>query len=364
MTVQKKNLAPQAQPLQAASATKQAQLADVGGTTMGTSGITAVPGSITANDSAQPLSGATAAVPRAAMPEATRDDNAEASTRARWRMPNWFNVLWSNSKARIGLVLLLMFFLVAILAPLIAPYDPSDTSFMPAMQPDGTHLLGTTQAGQDVLSQLIWGTRVSLLVGALAGGLATLIALIIGMTAGYMQGIVDDVLSFFINLALVIPTLPLMIALAAYAPVRGLSLTILVIGITGWAWGARMKRAQVISLRAREYITSAKFAGERPMRIIFREVMPNMMSFVVMSFIGAANGAIGAEAGLAFLGLGDPNTISWGTMLYWANNGGAMLTGQWAWLAAPTLMLALITLSLTLINFGVDALSNPHLREE
>jgi peptide/nickel transport system permease protein len=298
------------------------------------------------------------------MPEATRDDNAESATRARWHMPNWFDVLWSNSKARVGLVLLLMFFLVAILAPLLAPYDPHDTNFMPAMQPDGEHLLGTTQAGQDVLSQLIWGARTSLIVAVLGGGLATVISLIIGMTAGYMQGIVDDTLSFFINLAMVIPTLPLMISLAAYAPVRGLSLTIFVIGITGWAWGARMKRSQVITLRAREYITSARFAGEKSGRIIFREVMPNMMSFVVMSFIGAANGAIGAEAGLAFLGLGDPATISWGSMLYWANTNSAMLTGQYAWLIAPGLMLSLITLALTLVNFGVDALSNPRLREE
>lgn len=356
MAAQDKNLTPQGQPLPAAEATKQALLADVGGTTIGTSGLTSVPGSISANDSAQPLGGT--------MPEAVHDDVAVSSTRARLRVPGWFDVLWSNGKARIGLILLLCFGLMALLAPLLAPYNPRDTSFMSALPPGGEHLLGTTQAGQDVLSQLIWGARTSLLVGALAGGLATAIGLVIGMTAGYMQGIVDDVLSFFINLALIVPTLPLMIALAAYAPVRGLSLTIIVIGITGWAWGARMKRAQVISLRAREYITSAKFAGERPMRIIFREVMPNMMSFVVMSFIGAANGAIGAEAGLAFLGLGDPNSISWGTMLYWANNGGALLTGQWAWLAAPTLMLSLITLSLTLVNFGVDALSNPHLREE
>jgi peptide/nickel transport system permease protein len=350
--------------IKAAEATKQDQLADVGATTAGTSPLTAVPGSATANDQVQPISGATAAVPATVTPEAVRDDSAVSSTRARLRVPRWFDVLWSNRKARLGMILLFMFFLMALLAPLLAPYDPRDSSFMAALPPSSEHLLGTTQAGQDVLSQLIWGARTSLLVGVLAGGLATAIALVIGMTAGYMQGIVDDVLSFFINLALVIPTLPLMIALAAYAPVQGLSLTIVVIGITGWAWGARMKRAQVISLRAREYISSARFAGERPMRIIFREVMPNMMSFVVMSFIGAANGAIGAEAGLAFLGLGDPNSISWGTMLFWANNGGAMLTGQWAWLAAPTLALSLITLSLTMINFGVDALSNPHLREE
>lgn len=350
--------------IKSAEAAKQEQLANVGATTAGTSPVTSVPGSAAANDAVQPLSGATAAVLGAAGMEPVREDVATSSARFRRRMPRWFDVLWSNRKARLGMILLAVFFLMALLAPILAPYSPRDSTFMAAMPPSREHLLGTTQAGQDVLSQLVWGARTSLLVGVLAGGLATAIALVIGMTAGYMQGIVDDVLSFFINLALVIPTLPLMIALAAYAPVQGLSLTIIVIGITGWAWGARMKRAQVISLRAREYISSARFAGERPMRIIFREVMPNMMSFVVMSFIGAANGAIGAEAGLAFLGLGDPNSISWGTMLFWANNGGAMLTGQWAWLAAPTLMLSLITLSLTMINFGVDALSNPHLREE
>jgi len=225
-------------------------------------------------------------------------------------------------------------------------------------------LLGTTQAGQDVFSQLIYGTQTSLIVGILAGGLATIIALLIGMTAGYMQGPVDDVLSFFINLGLVVPALPLMISIAAYSPVRGISIIIFVIGLTGWAWGARFKRAQVITLRTRDYITAAKFAGEGPFRIIFREIMPNMISLVALSYIGAAMGAIGAEAGLEFLGLGDPNTISWGTMLYWANNSGAMLTGQWAWLVAPGLALALLVTSLILINFGVDALSNPQLREE
>jgi peptide/nickel transport system permease protein len=257
-----------------------------------------------------------------------------------------------------------IFVLVAVLAPVLAPYDPHDSSFMASQQPSAQHWLGTTQAGQDVLSQLIYGTRTSLLVGALAGALATAISLLIGMTAGYMQGIVDDVLSFFINLGLVVPALPLMVSIAAYAPVRGLTIIIVVIALTGWAWGARFKRAQVISLRTRDFITSARFAGDGPFRIIFREVLPNMISLVVLAYIGAASGAIGAEAGLEFLGLGDPNTISWGTMLYWAQNAGAMVTGQWAWLAAPGLALALLTTALILINFGVDALSNPQLREE
>jgi peptide/nickel transport system permease protein len=313
---------------------------------------------------------ASAAAPAAGAEESVRDesgeseDTAPATTRARVRMPDWFGVLWSNRKARVGLIMLGVFVLVALLAPVLAPYDPHDSSFMASQQPSAQHWLGTTQAGQDVLSQLIYGTRTSLLVGALAGALATAISLLIGMTAGYMQGIVDDVLSFFINLGLVVPALPLMVSIAAYAPVRGLTIIIVVIALTGWAWGARFKRAQVISLRTRDFITSAKFAGDGPFRIIFREVLPNMISLVVLAYIGAASGAIGAEAGLEFLGLGDPNTISWGTMLYWAQNAGAMVTGQWAWLAAPGLTLALLTTALILINFGVDALSNPQLREE
>jgi peptide/nickel transport system permease protein len=146
--------------------------------------------------------------------------------------------------------------------------------------------------------------------------------------------------------------------------VKGLVVIIVVIGLTSWAWAARFKRSQVLTLRSRDYITSAQFAGDGPFRIIFREILPNMLSLTVLGFIGAANGAIGAEAGLEFLGVGDPSTISWGMMLYWANNGGALISGQWAWLVAPGLALAAITSCFMLINFGVDALSNPQLREE
>ncbi len=344
--------------VEAKEATKE-DVPSPGATRIGTSGMTAVPGSVP-SDAPVPLETRR----EGTQDETERDDAGQEEARAKWGMPSWLNILWMNRKARAGLVLLTLFILLALLAPIIAPYDPHDTSFMSAQQPSGDHLLGTTQAGQDVFSQLIYGTQTSLIVGVLAGGLATIIALLIGMTAGYMQGPVDDVLSFFINLGLVVPALPLMISIAAYSPVRGVSIIIFVIGLTGWAWGARFKRAQVITLRTRDYITSAKFAGEGSFRIIFREIMPNMISLVALSYIGAAMGAIGAEAGLEFLGLGDPNTISWGTMLYWANNSGAMLTGQWAWLVAPGLALAMLVTSLILINFGIDALSNPQLREE
>jgi peptide/nickel transport system permease protein len=318
-----------------------------GGTTMGSSALTSV----------APTAGGEGGL-------VTQVNDGETPQGRRFAVPAWLSVLWRNRKARVGIIMLLGFVLVAVFAPVLAPYDPRDSSFFPSEAPSMAHPLGTTQAGQDVLSQLIYGTRTSLIVGVLAGALATLIALSIGLTAGYLQGPVDDVLSFFINLGLVVPVLPLMLTIAAYAPVRGLTVIILVIGVTGWAWGARFNRAQVISLRARDYITSAQFAGDGRFRIIFREIMPNMASLLILGYIGAVNGAIGAEAGLSFLGLGDPNTISWGTMLYWANNSGAMLTGQWAWLVAPGLALALLTTSLILINFGVDALSNPQLREE
>lgn len=280
------------------------------------------------------------------------------------RSASWASILWSNGKSRVGLIMLAVFVVAAVFAPWLAPFDPKVTDFGSSLPPSSKHLMGTTAAGQDMLSQLVYGARTSIIVGVLAGLLVTIIALLIGLTAGYLQGWVDEVLSFVINLALVVPVLPLMITIAAYSPVRGLGLIVFVISITGWAWGARVKRAQILTLRSRDYITAARFAGDGTIRIVFREIMPNMMSLVVAGFLGAAGGAIGAEAGLEFLGLGDPTTVSWGTMLYWANNSGAMLTGQWLWLGAPGLCIALLLTSLTLINFGVDALSNPHLREE
>jgi peptide/nickel transport system permease protein len=282
----------------------------------------------------------------------------------RGRTPQWVRILWANRKSRVGLALLAVFVLTALLAPLITPYDPSSAEFGSSLPPGGDHWMGTTTQGEDVFSQLVHGARTSLLVGLVAGTVSTIIALLVGMLAGYLRGWVDEFLSGLTNLALVIPVLPLMITLAAYSPARGVWLIIFVISVTGWAYGAKIKRAQIITLRTRDYITAAKLAGDGTMRIVFREIMPNMTSLVVVGFMGSATAAIGAEAGLSFLGLGDLSTVSWGTMLYWADNGGALLTGQWPWLIAPGLALTLLVTAMTLVNFGVDALSNPALREE
>lgn len=298
----------------------------------------------------EPLGVETSAVP------AQRSNNAG-------RGPRWYALLWRDPKCRIGLVLLTVFMLAAILAPWIAPYDPRAAVGGPSEGPSGAHWLGTTDSGEDVFSQLIWGARTSLLVGLVAGLISTAIGLIIGLVAGYSQGIVDEILSFLTNLALVVPVLPLIVTLASYSPVRGIGMIIFVISITGWAYGARIKRSQVISLRTRDYISAARLAGDSTPRIILREIMPNMTSLIVVGFMGAALGAIGGEAGLSFLGLGDPQTVSWGAMLNQANIGGALLTGQFAWLVAPGLALALLITSFTLINFGIDTLSNPQLRE-
>jgi peptide/nickel transport system permease protein len=272
--------------------------------------------------------------------------------------------LWSNGKARTGLILLGVIILVAVFAPVLAPHSPTATTFTPYKGPSATNWLGTTGNGQDVFSQLLYGARVSLIVGLCAGALATLVAVTIGLISGYRKGPVDEVLSFVTNLALVIPALPLMIILAAYLQGRSVWTIVLVVAFTSWATGARVIRSQVTTLRTREFVTSAVFSGERLFRVAFREILPNMTSLVAASFFAAATAAVLAEASLEFLGLGNPSTVSWGTILHNAEQQNALLTGQWMMVFAPGLAIVLLMVSFTLINFGVDALSNPRLREK
>ncbi|HIY25499.1 MAG TPA: ABC transporter permease [Candidatus Brachybacterium merdigallinarum] len=272
-------------------------------------------------------------------------------------------IIWGNRKARIGLIILGLFVLLAVLAPLLAPYDPKDNTFERNLDASAQHWLGTTAAGEDVLSQVIYGARISLLVGFGAGGISTVISVVIGLSWGYLTGVLADVVNFVVNMFLVIPGLPLMIVVATYLSNGGISMIIVVIAITGWAWGARVLRSQTRTLRGRDFVESARFSGERAPRIIFREILPNMTSLIAGGFFGSATAAILAEAGLEYLGLGDSTVISWGTMIYWAQNSNAMLTGQWALLFAPGLCIALLATSLTLINFGIDGISNPRLRE-
>jgi peptide/nickel transport system permease protein len=272
--------------------------------------------------------------------------------------------VWSNGKARTGLIILALIIAAAVFAPLIAPHSPTATSFTPYLGPSSVNWLGTTGSGQDVFSQLIYGARISLLVGLGAGALATLVAVTLGLISGYRPGVIDEGLSFVTNLALAIPGLPLMIVLAAYLQGHSVWMIVLVVAFTSWATGARVMRSQTATLRTREFVTSAVFSGERLFRVVFREILPNMTSLVAASFFAAATAAVLAEASLEFLGLGNPSTVSWGTILYAAEQQNALLTGQWLMVLAPGLAIVLLMVSLTLINFGVDALSNPRLREK
>ncbi len=274
---------------------------------------------------------------------------------------NWSRLV-RNPKSLAGLALLAFFVGVALLAPVIAPHSPKDTSFIPFDPGSAAHPLGTTALGEDVLSQLIWGTRLSLLVGLLAGAVATFISVVVGLVAGYAGGAVDEVLSTVTDIFLVIPGLPLLIIIAAYVNVEGVLPIIFVIAVTGWAWGARVLRAQTLSLRNRDFVQAARVVGEGGFRVVFAEILPNMLSLIAANFFGAALFAVLSEAGLEFLGLGDVGIVTWGTMLYWAQTNQAFLLNQWAWMIAPGLCIALLGTAFALLNFAVDEITNPKLR--
>jgi peptide/nickel transport system permease protein len=285
-------------------------------------------------------------------------------SRRRIGLPEGLRRLLSNRKAAIGLSILLFFTFLAVASPVLTRTDASRRSGMPHEAPSAEHPFGTTRRGQDVLDQLIVGARATLGVGVAAGTLATLLAIIFGMTSGYFGGWVDDILSLFINIVLIIPALPLVIVLASFLDKPGPVTIALVLGFTSWAWGARVIRAQMLSLRSRDFVAAAQIIGEPAWRILFVEILPNMTSLVVSGLIGATLYAVVAMVGLEFIGLGNADAITWGTMLFWAQNSSALLTGAWWTFIPPGLAIALLGFSFAMINFAIDEVTNPRLRVE
>jgi peptide/nickel transport system permease protein len=267
-----------------------------------------------------------------------------------------------NRRAAIGLGILAFFGLVAILAPLIAPYSPTDINFTPMLGLSSKHLLGTTPQGQDVFSQLVYGSRDSLIVGLVTAVIISAIQLVMGVFAGYVGGRIDSLLSAITNVFLVLPGLVLLIVITSYVSDRGIPMIIGILAITGWAWGARVLRSQAMSLRDQPFIEAMRMSGERRWRIVVAHVVPNMSGILLANFFGSALYGVLAEAGLDFLGLGNINEVSWGTMLYWAQDGNALLLGQWAFLLFPGVCILLLGTGLGLLNFAVDEISNPRLR--
>ena len=197
------------------------------------------------------------------------------------------------------------------------------------------------------------------------GVLTSLLAIAIGVSGGYLGGWPDDLLSLLTNVFLTIPFVPLMVVVGTYAAafgVKGLPVIVVMLTLTGWAFGARGKRAQTLSLRSKDFILQARISGESSRRIVLVEILPNMLSLVAATFLFSTVYAVLGEAGLEFIGLGDTNATTWGTLLYWAQNSSALLTGAWWWFIPPGICIGLFAASLGLMNYAVDEISNPRLK--
>jgi peptide/nickel transport system permease protein len=278
--------------------------------------------------------------------------------------------LLGSPKILVGLCLSGVFGILAIIGPLLAPYNPNtsvSTTNSTPMPPSAAHWLGTTQVQQDVLSQLLVGGRSTILVSLIAGAAATALAVLFGVTAGYFGGRADDLLSMLANIFLVLPALPLLIVVFGFLG-KGANPNDVVIGviisITGWAFGARQLRAQTLSMRARDFVDSARITGERSWRIMAFEILPNLVPVVATSFLFTVIYGIGTYTALSFLGVINPAHWSWGTMLYWAQSAQAaqQVHLEWWWFVPPGLAVGLFGTGLALLNFGIDEFVNPRLR--
>ena len=266
-------------------------------------------------------------------------------------------------KARVGGWIVALFVLAAIVGPFFVPYDPSATSAAILQGPSAAHLLGTTSSGQDVLAELLVGTRATLLLGLVTGAVATALSVVIGVTAGFLGGAADEGLSLVTNVVLVLPALPLLVVLIGYLPSKGTLVMALVLSALGWPWGARVIRAQTLSLRDRDFVAAARETGESTFRVIVFEVMPKLVSLAAGNFIFTVLYAIGTSVGLLFLGVGDVSQWSIGSILYWAQSQNALGQGAWWWFVPPGLEVALFGMGLVLLNFGLDEIGNPRLRD-
>jgi peptide/nickel transport system permease protein len=283
-----------------------------------------------------------------------------------------------SKKFLVSLAILGFLFLLAVFGPILDPIDPAaqaGRSHLPILAKPNLapgQWFGTTIFGEDVFAQVTNGLRASFFEGLLGGGLAALIAMVIGFWAGYRGGWWDEVLSMLTNVILVIPTLALLLVLVAYlqsTPIfgfqaRGVFFESIFIGLTSWPWAARAIRAQTFSLRSRDFVDLAKLSGRRGLRIVVEEVVPNMSSYLFLTFILLFGGAILIAASLDFIGLGPVNGFSLGLVLYNSvTYGAALQLGIWWWFFPPGLLITALVGALYVMNVGLDEIFNPKLRE-
>jgi peptide/nickel transport system permease protein len=268
-----------------------------------------------------------------------------------------------TGKLAVGLAIGGLTILFGLLGPLLVQ-DPSRVHDFGLTGPSAAHWLGTTQTGQDVFAQLAYATRGSLTVGAIVGLLTLVLSVFFGIVGAYAGGWLAEAFSLFTNVVLVIPGLPLVIVISSYVPDKSLWLVALVLSVTGWAASARVLHGYTLSLRNRDYVVASQVAGEKRWRILSVEILPNLIPLLASQVVFAVIFAILGEAGLSYLGLGASGSFTWGTLLYDAQNGLALRLGAWWWFVPPGLMLALFGAALSLINFSIDEIINPKLRNQ
>ena len=278
----------------------------------------------------------------------------------------FFRKIWNHKQGRVGLIIVLLLVFTAIFADVIAPYDPYDVTQRAdkGLSPSLTHLLGTSiTTGQDVFSMLIYGTRVSLSIGIITGLLIVVLGSILGVAAGYMGGIVDMILMRIVDIMIVVPTLPLTIVITN---IFGHSYVVIVFVFVlfGWQSLSRVVRSQVLLLKNSDYVKAAELAGAGKGYIMFRHILPGVSHLVVMNTALTCAGIMIAEAGLSFLGLGNPTAISWGKMLTDAQNGGSMLFGHWWTILAPGIGIFLSVFAFMRLGLAIEEILNPRMKQK
>jgi len=272
--------------------------------------------------------------------------------------------LWKDHMGKAGLILLAIVFVMAILGPMVFPFDSSQTAQSSSEilnAPSVEHWLGTDDMGRDVFRSLLFGARISLFVGLMATLISIIVGTIVGLVSGYYRSIISVILMRITDVFLAIPVLPLIIVLAAVFG-QSIFITIMVIGLTSWPSTARIVRSQVLSIRERMYIERIKNLGASDFRLMFRHVFPNVLPLIYANTVLVIAGSILSEATLAFLGLGDPVNVSWGTMLHYAFVSGAMGRGAWWYIIPPGVGILVIVLGFTLAGHCLDEITNPKLR--
>jgi peptide/nickel transport system permease protein len=273
-------------------------------------------------------------------------------------------LVWADPIGRVGLLLLAATILVAIVGPIVFPFDPKAVGTSAAdilRPPNAKHWLGTDELGRDVFRATIEGARLSLLIGLVATAISIGAGTAVGITAGYRLGAIDGLLMRITDFFLVLPALPLIIVLAALFG-QSTPVLVLVIGLTSWPATARIVRSQVLSLRERQFVTRIRSLGASDMRIVRSHILPNVVPLIFANTVLVIAGSILAEATLAFLGLGDPVHVSWGTMLHFAFESGATGRGAWWYVLPPGIGIVLVVLGFILSGHTLDRILNPRLR--